>query len=250
MSTSGPGFDRDGHLTELGIDRLLYGDERGTDALARHAEACERCREVLDRLRREDAATVIPLPPPPARDRERSRTLRRVAVVSSVVLAAAAALVLVARPGGAPGEHDTLRARGGGAIDLTVYVHDGSASHPAVSGSKVRPGDRARFEILPLMNGFVMVVGMDDSGVAYAGWPQQEDPAAVYLGRSADPVLLPTAIEFDATPGAEHIFAVWCDHPFALSEVATSIGAEVAAPGSSSIPGCELERVDLTKEGR
>ncbi len=167
-------------------------------------------------------------------------------------VALAAAVLLVVRPfePGAPGRPDGgFRARGGGYIDLTVHVHDGQVSRTVQHGASVRPGDKARFEILLARGGFVMVVGMDDSAEPYACWPQEEDPAAVYLPKSDVPVLLPTAVEFDETAGAEHLFALWCDHPFHLGDLSPAMTASLFASAATAPPGCSLARVDLIKAG-
>lgn len=260
-----PGLDRDGHVTGLGFDRLLYGEPHEAAAVSAHVAACEKCGAVLAQMRADDADLMIPLPPLPkkaelaSRPRSvrtdatvhpnRSRVPKVAAAVGGFLALAAAALFLIRpfEPAVGDDPKDAFRTRGGAAIDLTVHVYDGELSRTVQPGATVAPGDKARFEILLGRGGFVMVVGMDDSAEPYACWPQEEDPAAVYLPQSNAPVVLPTAIEFDESPGREHIFALWCDHPFHLGDLTPTMTAELFASTATAPPGCSLSRVDLVK---
>ena len=242
---SGMGFDRDGHLTELGLSRLLY---EGDVVAAAHVEGCTTCATVAAEMRAEDAASMIPLPDQkPKRSVNRSQiagTLAFVTVVGVIFLVVRSQTELFV--GAAPG----IRARGGAEVDLTVHVHDGRESRVVAPGAVVRPGDKARFEVLVGKPGFVMVVGMDERGEQYACWPQEDNPAAMKMEASDKPVVSPTAVEFDETPGDEHLFALWCDHPFMLSDLAPSVTASVFAAPATAPVGCTMTRVDLRKVGR
>jgi len=253
--THAPGLDREGHVTGLGFDRLLYGEPLEAAAVAAHAATCERCAAVLAQLRADDADLMIPLPPRSVRapatvhPQVRSRALKVAAAAGGLFALAAAALFLIRpfEPGAEKDPADAFRTRGGGAIDLTVHVYDGEVSRTIEPGATVSPGDKARFEILLGRGGFVMVVGMDDSAEPYACWPQEEDPAAIFLPAGNVPVLLPTAIEFDETAGREHIFALWCDHPFHLGDLSPTMIASLFAATATAPPGCSVSRVDLVK---
>jgi len=247
------GLDRDGHVTGLGFDRLLYGEAGEVASLEGHLAKCARCAATLASMRADDASLVIPLPTAAVRAAVSPRArARRVAVTFGGMVALAAAALLVVRPFEPDASNlpsDGFRARGGGFVDLTVHVHDGKSSRTVQSGAKVKPGDKARFELLLARGGFVMVVGMDDSADPYACWPQEEDPAAVYLPASDVPVVLPTAIEFDESAGAEHIFALWCEYPFHLGDLSPAMTASLFALIATPPPGCSLARVDLQKVG-
>lgn len=243
---SGMGFDRDGHLTELGLSRLLY---EGDVVAAAHVEGCATCNTVIAKMRAEDEALMIPLP-----EQKAKRSVNRSQIAGTLAFVSVVAVIFVvvrsqtelfsgaAKP--------DLRARGGGMVDLTVHVHDGRESRVVAPNATVRPGDKARFEVLVAKPGFVMVVGMDDRGEHYACWPQEDNPAAMKMEASDKPVVSPTAIEFDETPGNEHLFALWCDHPFMLADLAPSMTAAVFAPEATAPAGCSLTRVDLRKVGR
>ncbi|MFO0744534.1 MAG: hypothetical protein U1F43_02535 [Myxococcota bacterium] len=250
-----PGFDRDGHLTELGLSRLLYGEGSGAalQASERHIASCATCAAVLAAMRVEDAALAIPEPPLAAhraarRLSPRTAIVRRVAVAAVGVLAIAAAVVLTVRvsPSGLDGA-DRLRPRGS-KLELSVHVHDGTASHLVESGGVVHVGNRAGFEVLLADDGFLIVAGMDDAGDVYPCYPQEVDPMAVFTPKTTGRVLLPTAIEFDETPGEEHIFGILCDRPYRLDEVRPAMIASLLVPSvATPPPGCTMKRVDLRK---
>lgn len=251
-----PGFDRDGHLTELALARTLYGAgvEGASEAAARHLAACATCAAVRERMQAEDAALAIPLPSPAVRARAdlgaAARRRAQVARLAGVLLAIAAALVLVVGVGHAPAgstDGDRFRPRGA-AFELDVHVHDGSASHLVESGGVVHVGDRAGFEVLLGADGFLIVAGMDDAGDIYPCYPQELDPTAVFMHKTSGRVLLPTAVEFDEAAGDEHIFGLLCAEPYRLDELRPALYAAVLVPSLAPVPaGCSLERIDLHK---
>lgn len=119
------------------------------------------------------------------------------------LLAAAAAIMLVVRPK----SEDDLQTKGDG---ITFLIH--TPSRTLASGDAVTAGEKIRFEI-GAPKGFVAVYGVDGSGATTIYYPYGASAAAAY-----DPTtrVLPGAIALDATPGAEHFFAVYSAEPFAI----------------------------------
>ena len=265
MTPPSPGFDRDGHLSELALARYLYGeaDAHARAAVDAHVATCASCAAYLAASVAEDeaapeapawlqAGAVSPASTParaPIAITSRADRLARAARQLGPWLAAAAAALLLVRPwqGGAAPERDHYTRRGS-TLGLSVHVHDGAASHLVDSGAKVRAGDRARFEVIVAEDGYLLVAGLDDRGNVYAGFPQESGAAAVFVQRSAVPRVLPSAIEFDATQGSEHLFAMLCSHPFHLDDMRAAMLVSLTTVGGVvPPPDCTLRRLDLVK---
>ncbi len=240
------GFDRDGHLTELGLARVLY---ESFEVGAGHVEGCPACAHVLATMRAEDDAVMIPLP-----EQKPKRRVRRTQVGGTLVFVSVVAVIFLAvrsQPelfgGGvspsspSPGEQRPL--------GLTVYVQDGRERRVVATGGEVRPGDEVRFEVHVGKPGFVMVLGVDDHGGQFVRWPAGDDQAAVKLEGSGEPVLSKPLV-FAGTTGNEHLIALWCERSFVSSDVAQSVSASLSSPGAKMPAGCTMVRVDLRKVGR
>lgn len=244
-----PGLDRDGHLSELAIDHYLFGEPAAQRVLALHLAACAACRASVAAMQAlDDALGLAPeLPPRPA---ARPRWIpSRGTWLGLSVFAIAAVFTLAIGPWRSlpAGPPDEFAVRGSSLV-FTVHLHDGVGSRAGEPGDVIHAGDRARFTVALAEDGYLLIAGIDDHGDAYAGYPQEEDAAAVYLAGSLTPLALPTAIEFDDSPGREHLFAMLCDHPFALPDMTLAMRASVAAGETvSPPPGCALRRVDLDK---
>jgi len=140
------------------------------------------------------------------------------------LLAAAAAIMLVVRPK----SEDDLQIKGDG---ITFLIH--TPSRTLASGDAVTAGEKIRFEI-GAPKGFVAVYGVDGSGATTVYYPYGASAAAAY-----DPTtrVLPGAIALDATPGAEHFFAVYSTEPFAI---------DAAVMGG--VPGVRTAEIVLAKK--
>lgn len=260
LGASLSGLDRSGHLTVLGLDRYRLGEANAAarEAAERHLATCALCAGIYAELQAEDAALPIPFPPAGVRRAAAApKVARRIGPSAVVVslLAMAAVALLVARPWADapvlsfdPAAHDRVQARGG-PLELAVYIHDGTTSRAVDSGAVIHRGDRARFQVLLSHGAFLMVGGMDDRGDVYAGYPQEDDASAVYVPKTDGFLQLPTAIEFDAIPGDEHLFAMVCDHPFGFKEFESVMQSLSGLVTSREAPvGCSIERVDLKKQ--
>ncbi len=273
MTTPAPvpsaGLDRFGHLPELAFDRLLL-DNRSTDpaffaAAEAHLAQCEQCRAAFAELRAEDSSfhAAASLRKRPDRSTGHARVGRMVAIATAT-LALAAGLLIALRPGPEPrtgggygqpfgpsaGGFDPgglgLRAKGG-ALELEVHVHDGVVSRTVDNHSVVHPGERAGFGVRVDRAGFLLVLGWDQRGQAYVLYPPAADAAtpAAAVSASDAVVALPVAARFDATLGEEHLAAVFCETPFALSDLAPQ--GHIDPPAIAARPGCALRRVTLDK---
>ena len=233
-----------------------------------HLAGCAECRQVVAALETEDAGFAL-VPPlqlgasvdAPTQDAGHGaeaqvislaerRAQRRAAWTTGivVVLAAAAAVLLLARPtelddpqGEGP-DRITLR---GSAIDFEIVVDDGHASRLVADGATVHPGERMAFRIKARVDGFLAIVGRDDTGVSYACYPQGAELAAVQavaVTHAVEPKDLPVALRFDNVVGTERISAVYCATPFTAAEAAT-----LAAEGAAPREGCYVRTLALAK---
>jgi hypothetical protein len=101
---------------------------------------------------------------------------------------------------------------------LTVFRERGGRVDEVVSGDRLQPGDRLRFQVDPLHPGQVMVVGVEDSKRLFAYFPLDgSDTSRAVV--TDDPQLLPGAAELDSSAGSESIHAVLCPQPFALADL-------------------------------
>ncbi len=229
-------FDRDGHLTELGLDRLATEAGRleaaVVDAAEAHLTGCARCREAQRALAETDRAISLPPRRPAPQAAPNVVPLRPAGGRRSAWLGLGGALMLAAGVllavrlsdgSGHEGDGDIVRLKGNPFV-FNVWIHDGdSAAMASHDGFGVRAGQRMGFTVQTDAPGYLLVVGRDDTGQRYACFPQQEradgDLAAAPIEAHRTPWALPGAMAFDATPGDERLLAVLCADPFTLAEV-------------------------------
>jgi hypothetical protein len=239
-------FDRDGHLSALGLDRLRLESETFTPAeltaSRAHLATCAACQNAdaeacaLDATfaltpprprRAPDTLRAEPHPPGgPARPQPSPARRGGLAVVFGALAFAATALLAVPdreaseAPRGA--NPDTLRPKGGGGLDLSVWIHDGGGATLATAPDfPVRAGDRMGFVVTHATPGYLLILGHDDAGQRYGCFPQSDalPVAAAAVPASPLPTQLPGAMAFDATPGRERIVAVLCGAPFGSGDL-------------------------------
>lgn len=210
-------------LTDLELERVL-----AEDLPMRELGAADRTR--LDQLRAANAAFVAAVDvDAEVRDiRARAAALparRRwwqlALPLGALVAAAAVLLVVVRRPKQASSEDD-VQYKGDG-ITLVVHVATPTGSQQLRKDDVVHAGDRVRFEVGGRTDGFIAVIGIDGNGAATVYFPfGSHAPTALDAARGG---LLPGAIELDATPGDEHLYAVHSVHPFSFDEVIAALRA-------------------------
>ncbi len=254
---------RDGHLSDLTIDRYL-GEPAGDlhAAVDAHAEGCSICRERIVTVRRFDAgnsiaprwpatmdgpgATVVQLVP-----RRDWRPNRRWAAAAGL-LAAAASLVLLTRVGVGPDETDVWRSKGG-PFDLEVWVHDGERARLVVSGDVVHPQDRVGFRLDLREGGHILIIGVDGQGQAYVGYPQGLKGQSERVSATPEPMVLDEALRFDGILGLERIVGLFCPSEVAMSNFANRLQElSQKLPASTALPllvqGCRQKETILRKE--
>ncbi len=259
-------FRRDGHLSDLGLERLLAGEvER--ELAEPHLATCPTCAArlaqleaplPLPQLRAGSRASRTPparssppeplfsLPAPPAAgaspeaveagEGRSAGAGGRWWLVGGLAAAAAALLVVL---GGRSEDPQGWRARGAGPT-LEVYVARGEGAARLRDGDAVRPGDRLGFRLRDPEGGHVLVVGVDATGAVYPCWPP--DGRSRPLPPSLQPTQLDAAVAVDATPGDERIVAIRCAAPIGLTDVAPA--------GPPAPAGCSVSELRLVKEVR
>jgi len=245
------GIGRDGHLTELGVDRLLYdpADAPGNPALAGHVDDCKPCTDRVKIVRDWDAEVSIK---PPGREApvaeivslDRFRRARRWAGPGVLLLAAVLAMFFV-RP-----QRDTVRIKGSFGVEF--FVHDGADVRRVDTGDAVAAGERVGFRLAMKEAGHVMIVGVDGQGHVYVCHPQGGRGQSKRWAGAAEPVAIDEAMRFDAVPGYERLLAIRCDEPFGvgafdkrLGELGRTLDADASLP--TLIPGCAQRETVLRK---
>ena len=224
-------FGRDGHLTDLAIDRYRYEDlpVRLRRAVAEHLEACPACSERLAEQARTDAE--VALPPLPQVAPRRRRRWAAGAVGLALAAGLAAVVLRVEPPSDAPGRAEPagIRLRGSG-FDIEVWADRPGGPERLESGAAVAAGERLGFRVATTRPGYLILWGRDGSGADYPVYPPSRgDAAALAPQAGAEMQTLPTALRFDAAPGPETLRAVFCPEPFTWAEATTWTPAELRA---------------------
>lgn len=250
----------EGCPSDLQLERWLAGefapDEQGP--LEAHLEGCTHCRLRHAELREEQRRCAAELPPfgdlpRAARANERQRTRApalharrsRWLASGSALAAAAAALLFIARSADPPTQDDSglrSRAKGSPASLGWVVRRDGRVftGRPELP---VRGGDTLRFTVTTRERVYVAVLGLDARGRLDAYYPSGGHMASLDPGEQRP---LDGAVELDATPGDERLYAVFCPRPEPIAALRLAVERDPAAP---SLPeGCSLERRVLSKE--
>ena len=259
---------RDGHLSELSINRYLYDPVLDTDlrdAFAEHLQSCAVCRERLKAVQDFDASLELRPPTEAAQisavsgvsvarlEPRRPRRADKAWWGAGVALAAAAALALVMGSGPetvSGSELDTTRLKGS-KLDFEVYVHDGTTSRLVDGGDKVHPGDRVAFRVATRQDGYLLVMGLDQAGSVYVCYPQQNEGMAAAFSASEKAMKLEQAMQFDTQLGRELLVAVWCPDPFHIDDVQRGLHTELSRSHGDGLPlvraGCVQRELSLVK---
>lgn len=273
-------FDREGHLTELTIDRLLAG-ELGTDAVDAHTRGCPRCAELIETLQARDAefmasslgqpAWLAELTAPnevvdlDAHRRERPAVVSSPSTRATVLpmvgalfaMAAAIALVMTVSfdDGGegttvVPAPADGIRLKGR-PLTLEVYAKGQGEPRQVGSGDPVYPGERVAFKIYPHSAGYTMILGVDDKGHAYQCYPQGGRGQSVAVEASTEGIDVKAAMKLDSVLGSERLVALSCPAPFTYAEVVATLKERAQDAGDSPVgslkTGCDQHEVRLVK---
>ena len=257
---------RDGHLTELTLNRFLNGELDAFPQIREHVDTCPVCAQTLDSVRAFDASFAIAPPGPPAltatADEPNVVSLaderrRRAPVAVIVAAAAAVVLALVAWPSGSRspvgGDDDGIRIKGSG-LTLLVFAKSGdNKPRPVTDNDVVHAGDRLGFRISSRDAGFAMIVGVDDEGVAYPAWPQ-DGARAAFVEASTSARDIDAAILLDDRGASERLALVRCPDSFSWKQAAELLTANrklSAKPGGTDpLARCVYDDLTLRKEPR
>lgn len=261
-------WTRDGHLAELGVNRLLTADlpQHLSQALQHHLAACPRCAARLEAARAADAefrASALGAPPwlaalqapeAPVVDLAARRAQRRTWAVATLAAAASLALVTAVALRGGPSlpqpPEDLVRSKGR-AFAMEVYANSPEGTRGVPSGGEVHPGERVGFRIYPKTKGYVMVLGVDDRGEDYLCYPRRGDKGAALQEAAPEGVTLEQAMRLDEVLGHERLVALLCPEPFTYDEVAPQLKAQAQRVGAGQVgplrAGCQQHEVRLLK---
>ena len=273
-------FTRDGHVTELTMDRLLLKELSPVQesAIEAHVEECDDCDEELAIARtyyggvgeeEESAATddedttaqVVDL----SEERKRRRPLW---VVSSVAAVACALVLFFAIPTGEMdptpmGDQemigdpvvDEVRIRGDG-FSMEVWISpvvdpdadpvEYGTARRADDGDALASGDRVGFRLFSVEAGDIMVVGVDPDDEVYPVYPHGEDESSARMDERPVGEDLSVAIVPDEEPGRERMVAIYCPEPFDFQTAKTAIRDEQKLDQMQS-DGCSISETWLDK---
>jgi hypothetical protein len=249
--------------SDLKLDRWLVGEltpveQRGLQAHVADCGACEARRAALAESQRSFAREAPPFSalvgasPSPSRPpevpqraarRDRSRWL-----VAASALAALAIAFAVGKPwpGAGPSARDSAgsETRSKGALaTLGWVVRRGERMFTGSAEQSLRAGDALRFTVSARAPVYIAILGIDTVGRVSAYYPDVGLMARVEPGPDQ---LLPAAIQFDAAPGEERLYGVFCSSALPVSEVKAALERSPDTPALAQ--GCTHERWLLHKE--
>lgn len=239
-------------LSDLAFDTWRAGELGPAESSAAdaHLARCARCRERRQELDTAAEAFLRSYPvlrpqserglAAPRRVPHRSRP-QTLAALAGVALAAGVLLFLGLRPPVRSGNEDGTRLKG--AERIGFVVRRGEQVFEGVDGQRVRPGDQLRFVATTQAARYLAILSRDGAGVASVYYP-----TAATHARRIDPAesgLLDSAVELDATLGAERVYGVFCESPFELEPLRAELerAKRLVAP-----PACRVDELQLVKE--
>lgn len=264
---------------ELALFRAGDLHDLRTARIQQHVARCLTCGNRIEQLAAAEAEFLAPADGPGvttaahrvANEAGRRRRISRALVLSVPASAAAAALLLVSlAPFGvnhdklleepasapaaiagpvasalpAPASFSRSRPKSTSrATDFSAFLflkHDTTVS-AAQDHANVHPGDRLRFAYTTPHDGYLAVFSVDQRGEISSYYPESGlAPLRVHAGQQ---VLLPEAIELDATGGDERVYAVFRESPWQDSFLREAVTA--AGPSQSPLQSTPALRLPL-----
>jgi len=225
--------------SDLVLDSYFAGDlaQAARLDLEAHLEQCARCGLRRDALLAQRVAFLARVPsweslaPTPT-----PRLALRVIGLGSATLAAAAALLLIALP-----KAPSLGVRSKGRAQLGVFIkHDGHVAR-AQQHDRVRPGDLLRLTYSTATRSELAVLHRD-ARTASIYYPLAGQTVSVEPGRD---VALDFSIRFDAEPGEERLYGLFCAEPTPLEPLRAALEATGRLP---PLPDCQIDNITLIKQ--
>lgn len=270
---------RDGHLTELTVNRVVSGELSGDQraGVDEHVAGCSSCAARIEAVQAFDTSFSIAPPPglggdgdaiptaglgPAATPEEvvsldDARKKRRPTglIVAGVVAAAAAVALVALNVGGPPPARvqpdDGIRTKGP-SLAMTVFAKsDDGEVRQLANGDTVHPGDRLGFEVKSTRDGHLLIAGIDSSGQVYPVYPQQGGGEAESVDGSDETRALEAAVRLDDVGTSERLVAMRCPENFALDDAQDVLESprEGEEPvGEDLFAECVYSEVTLKKE--
>ena len=276
-------FTRDGHLTELTIDRYLV-EELSLEqhqAVDDHLQECDDCRGEVQAARafydevsadldefpqlaqaNDDTSDEAPAQVVNLADERRQR--RKLWLTSAAAIACAVALVIAIFPQQTDRADqptlvdddllDRVQLRGSG-LSLEVWVDtDDDPPRRAMTGETIHPGNRLGFRLSTDEPGDILVVGVDGAGQAYLGFPHDTGGSSRTLDAMPDGELLDGAVQVGPATGTEWILALRCEDSIHFDELQDHLrdldDEAVRGLTDELPPGCQISSVRLNKSPR
>ncbi|MGC4122819.1 MAG: DUF4384 domain-containing protein [Myxococcales bacterium] len=218
------------------VARLCAGELTGDEAatVRTHARGCARCGAELARLEQEAAEFKAQVPFEAfaaAVERKQSQRKRgKVAGPVSLALAAGIALIVLWGPmkvllGAAHQGHNLTK--GGSTLELFV---GGAGATPrlAQDGEALARGERVRVGYRAQDKSYVLVLSVDESGVATPLYPESGPSLPVEKGAGTH--LLPDSLELTGA-GQERVIAVFSDQAVEMRAALEAASKEFARAG-------------------
>ncbi|MBS2027673.1 MAG: DUF4384 domain-containing protein [Deltaproteobacteria bacterium] len=228
-------------LDRLAINALSAQDKQQAES---HLASCTRCADDLKSLQA-DMQHFSQFVMPRTQDQVRARVQRGASfwnpsrwMAPAFALAGAATLALIALPKQGVDTRLPVRYEGvkGGPV-LSIYALAQGAQQPKELAQKaqVAPGDKLQFVVQPSGYEYLLIASVDGTGAVSAYYPPEgKKSAALVAGKQQ----LPVAIELDAAPGKEHVYAFFSHQPLELDSLSGALKANPeapAAPANSSL---------------
>jgi hypothetical protein len=261
-------FTRDGHLTELTVNRVVSGELSGDESaqVDEHVAGCEPCAARIEAVRAFDASFSIAPPPGLGEDddgsdevvslaEEREKRRPTGLIVFGAVAAAAAAVLIALNIGGGPEPArvqpgDGIRTKGS-SVAMTVFAKsDDGKVRQLGNGDVVHPGDRLGFEVKSTEDGYLLLAGVDSAGQVYPVYPQTDGRAEKVEG-TAEKRALEAAIRLDDVGTSERLVAMRCPEGFAFDEAIDALKRQREgdeADEEDPFAECVYSEVTLKKE--
>jgi hypothetical protein len=132
----------------------------------------------------------------------------------------------------------------GATVRLEVWRQGSGSSELLGPESAVSAGDTLGFRVAARGGGHLVVADIDETGRVFPAWPPAPEGTRPFAA-TTQPTALDAALRLDATPGSEHLVALWCPGPLDWPAVQDAVGG--LASGRPVPEGCAASDVVLPK---
>ncbi len=246
-------FRADGHLHDLGLEAEVAGalSVEVQRLVTLHVGECTECAEALATMRELNQVALPPSPlralPPPANRPWRTW-------VAPLSVAAAALIAVTAMPTIDPGTPDDgIRVKGAAGLQLEVWADEGPRSRRVLDGQSTTADDKLGFRVANRHKGHFLIVGVDQDGEVWLGYPQDGGGRAVLTSPHARAAALDEAVRLDGVSGYERIIGLLCDNDIHFDEISTDLEQAARSTDPSERlarlrDDCSQDEVRVTKQ--